>query len=183
MLFLSPAARQEVEAARMISTRAVPMPSPGRERPSVEEPSFVEGLDEPPMSFGDDISFDTSDLDVDDVPRYPTHGRVVERFRVDRPPPLRPFVAERLPGPQGGPMREAGQVGRFTLMREVDASPAYESTQVVRETGPERPSRDRQEAAKLNAAQHAKRAALHATLPTAYERVASDFLSDVDDFG
>jgi hypothetical protein len=42
--------------------------------------------------------------------------------------------------------------------------------------------RDRVDAAKLNARQQAQQAAVHEKLPTAYERVASDFLADADDF-
>lgn len=129
----------------------------------------------PPFSNGDEITFDTEDIEV--PVEYPRNMR---RFRVDRPPQREPFTAVRVPGPQGGPMREVGRVGRFALLREEDRqlTPAPD---LVERPWPERAPRQVPEAAKLNAKQIEKRAALHEKLPTAYERIATGFLGD-DDF-
>ncbi len=86
-------------------------------------------------------------------------------------------------------MREVARVGRFPIMREVDAQtreqaqrPWGELREVLRPGVEETEPTHTPTAAQLNARQQAEREAIHKTCPTAYERVASDFLSDADDF-
>lgn len=182
-MFLSPAARRELDAAKQ--ERNIPRPAAGQGRPHAMTDDATDGfldlaLEDAPQA--DDFEFGSGeDIDIPDGPLPSGAGR----FRVDRPPPRTPFVATRVPGPQGGPMREVGRVGRFALMVEQDMqqAPAPQTATIMSVAN----SRGvvpqvRQDAEKLNAAQQAKRAALHDKLPTAYERVAGDFLADADDF-
>lgn len=89
-------------------------------------------------------------------------------------------------------MRPVGQAGRFQVLGEVEPAPRQiiERLTTLRESVQqrglealhERATQTRVEAQTLNARQQEKRAALHETLPTAYDRVAGDFLADADDF-
>lgn len=187
MVFLSREARGEVEAAQQSRS---PRPV-GRPHPITDDPTdgFLDlRLEDAPQTDGFDIEFETEPSEIADYPRYPRGGggAVQERFRVDRPPVHRPFVAERIPGPQGGPMREAGRAGRFPILREVQVREARSTLSALTDDAtalPERPQPTRPTAPEVNARQQAKRAELHRTLPTAYERVArGDFLADADEW-
>lgn len=206
-MFLSASARRELEAAqqeRNRSFRGSPVhgldfadPTQGRPHPITDDPTdgFLDlRLEDAPQT--DDFEFaspgETFEFgaEIPDGPQ-PTGGGVNGgRFRIDRPlPPRTPFVAARMPSPQGGVMEEVGRVGRFALLREVEPAPRpprpsmEEQHREAAETGRARyEQRDRVDAAKLNARQQAQQAAVHEKLPTAYERVASDFLADADDF-
>ena len=201
-MFLSPAARREVEAAQQMASMPRFEPGQGRSRPGSfndagDEPSFLDGLtleDAPQESYGG-IEFSTGEEDIDFGDGSQYHGGRQGRFRVDRPTPARePFNNQRVSGPQGGPMQEVARVHGFPLLREVEAPSsiaARERATEIREAlrnvpsvESSRPQRtqDQYEASKLNARQQEKRASLHESLPTAYERVAGDFLSDADDF-
>lgn len=187
LMFLSREARREIEAAQQ------PRQPVGRPFPITDDPTdgFLDlSLEEAPVSDGFDIEFEREAGETD-LPRYPRGGggAVQERFRVDRPPQPRPFVAARIPGPQGGPMQEAGRAGRFPILREVQVREARsalaaltdEATALLERSQPT--TRSRPTAPELNARQQEKRAQLHQTLPTAYERVArGDFLADADDW-
>lgn len=183
-MFLSPAGRRELEAAQQ--ERNIPRPAAGQGRPHAMTEDATDGifdlaLEDAPQA--DDFEFGSGeDIELQDGP----HPSMAPRFRVDRPPPPRtPFMANRVPGPQGGPMREAGRVGRFALMVEQDLQeqrPAMQADLDRMALNRGVVPQVRQDAEKLNAAQQAKRAALHDKLPTAYERVAGDFLADADDF-
>ena len=189
-MFLSPAARRELQAAQQ--ERSMPRPQPGQGRPYAITDDPTDGfldlrLEDAPQS--DDFEFSTDDEEID-IPDRPTgNGVGGGRFRVDRPPVREPFVAARAYGPQVGRMEEVGRVGRFALLREADPPPVVREAidrlvgqqDEIRHRGAEQ-RQTQLEARQLNTQQQAKRAALHDKLPTAYERVAGDFLADADDF-
>lgn len=133
-------------------------------------------LESTTVATTDDFEFGSDDVDIDiDTPPRHGGGRVGgERFRVDRPPPQRPqFVARPPePGPQGGPMREAGRVGRFAILREEGGRPE-----------PAPPPRAPQQATRVA---HARPSALEQSramqsrqkLPNIYDRIREGFLDD-----
>ena len=207
-MLLSASACRELEAARqdhyMPAQRA---PRVTRDRQEFSRPTAtqevgyfdIEALDQAPPDDGNDITFDQGeDIEFDTPPERHASGGGVGggRFNVLRPPvrePFRPVIAS---GPQGGRMQEVGRVGRFAILAEQDRTPPVEreSTLIPREAiiaGRARPYDFREEmqtsartSAQYNqlqtAKQQAERAAIHKSLPTAYDRLLGDDPYDDD---
>lgn len=192
-MFLSREARSELEGA-LSQTNPKPRTRPTREQNPRPDRSFgaddlgdrldfeMLARDEAPTDDGFQVEFDSGDLDVEDD-RPTQRAQNPNRFRVDRPPQHRPFVAQIEPGPQGGPMEEIGQVGRFRLLREAQPRQLSREEAVRLERPEPPPNRNRPTASLLNAQQQARSAVEHEKLPTAFERLAQgDFLSGDDDW-
>jgi hypothetical protein len=154
------------------------------------------------------ISFDRDDaLDSElgeEVRSFRT-AAVGNRFNVLRPPQHEPFrPPPPMPGPQGGNMRQVGTVGRFAILSDAQqpgaARPDYlaeararledrvaEERQFVNPARSPRtattstPAQVRaQRANEFSARQAEQRAAVHETLPTAYDRLMGEDLFEDD---
>jgi hypothetical protein len=155
------------------------------------ESMFEDARPPPPEAL--EVSFDTPELDVDAYDRgfrSPARG---ERFNVLRPPVHEPFrPPPPTPDPLGGARRQVGQVGRFAVMTEADPPPRPDYLAEARARLDDRMQRasetilSRQQPVRNFAAdrmaythrvseeQIERRAAIHETLPTAYDRLMSD---------
>jgi hypothetical protein len=177
-MLLSPSARREYEAA--VQSQERPM-----YRGSVEETGsasdWATGLDlEAPV---DDFGVTFEPVDVPDGPR-PTTSREDTRFRVDRGTPVyRRFDASMQSGPQGGPMQEVGRVGRFPVLAErpltrSDRRHPAESVEALRQAMGGRYIEDSPEPPRPV---KVEKPIDRSKLPTAYDRLTSNFLDDAED--
>lgn len=146
----------------------------------------------PPPVDEFNVSFDRDEgLDAEFAEARPFRTAATgARFNVLRPPQHEPFrPPPPVPGPQGGQMREVAQVRGYAVLAEDVVLPWDGSRPAVEDSATQRlqeqrrlldaQSESRREsrrptAAELNAKQAEKRAAIHETLPTAYDRLMGD---------
>ena len=182
-MLLSYGGMREFEGAQALrheSHTAQALREMAEHQPEVFNPGVAETADD---DF--QISFDHGDdwVDAESTFRTPARG---ERFSVLRPPQREPFrPPPPIPGPQGGPMREVGRVGRFAILAEepardflAEARARLEDRIVERQF--ENPARSPRTPTTMTTAQVRTqrqvehRAAVHETLPTAYDRLMNE---------
>ena len=151
-LLQSPAGRQELANAVLARTSSTPRAVVAQER-SVHgwqgRTSFERQREEITAQIERDAELYMTEYDLSpgedfaDVPR-PSRGREATRFRVDRGLPARePFNRTVESGPQGGPMRAVGQVGRYQVMSDAPQRPQEVREKVASSPKPEAPIRRR----------------------------------------
>lgn len=182
-MFSSYGAMRELEGA--VASRGTPVYQNHRDTPSGEVAGWLDDNIPPPPVDTFEVSFDTSELDTSEVTsfRAPAQGA---RFNVLRPPAHEPFrPPPPVPGPQGGNMREVGRVGRFQILSDAapeSATPDYlseararlEDRRARQEESREVVPNRRPTATEVNSKQREYRAAVHETLPTAYDRLMGE---------
>jgi hypothetical protein len=190
-MLLSYGGMRELEGAQAL--RRAQAPARTVESMSTEEMDAILGVSGYQAPQEDEISFDmneTLDSEIEASQSFRTPA-VGGRFNVLRPPVHEPFrPPPPIAGPQGGNMRQVGVVGRFAILSDAGTpAPDYVAEARARledrmATEPEprglRAIAARATASQLNARQREHRAAVHETLPTAYDRILGDDPYDDD---
>lgn len=170
---------KELEGARAMQRMPAPPPPEDAVFQDLAEPERPVFADDNEIRFDRDETLDSELATF----RTPAAGA---RFNVLRPPVREPFrPPPPVPGPQGGPMREVGRVGRFAILTEQDREPPPDYLAEARARLEDRmttlsPTQQRPTAVELNSRQAEVRAMQHETLPTSYDRLLGDDLFEDD---